>query len=399
MSKKSQRNRKRNKIGRNDDCPCGAKKPDGSVIKYKNCCELKKKSPVPQEVLDYFKNNPPIPEPFEKGGFLTGRPFITETFQGKRARAVGNQVFLRPLDETFHLFILRTLSETLTQKWIESEEKKSDPHQVVQWFQEAQKIISKDKNELNEKVRGVKLTGNMRALLALAYDFYTLKHCSAPVLPKLLNRLRNPQQFQGARYEIAVAGLVCRAGFNIEWVNSVGKHGEFIGTHKVTGDKAVFEAKSHHRQGVLGIDGEFNSESTKTKVVDHVREALEQTQDDDLPLVLFDDLNLPLTSNVPSNEKGWFKEIDEHLKKYGFLYTDIYKRCALLSITNFSWHFHYEVPPEKNELVNYFHINGKHSLKQETVLKYLDLSAKQYGYVPTLLHEFEDKKVEINFSS
>ena len=26
------------KIGRNDPCPCGATKPDGTPIKYKNCC-------------------------------------------------------------------------------------------------------------------------------------------------------------------------------------------------------------------------------------------------------------------------------------------------------------------------------------------------------------------------
>ena len=26
------------KVGRNDPCPCGAKKPDGSPKKYKHCC-------------------------------------------------------------------------------------------------------------------------------------------------------------------------------------------------------------------------------------------------------------------------------------------------------------------------------------------------------------------------
>jgi len=27
-----------NKVGRNDPCPCGAAKPDGTPIKYKHCC-------------------------------------------------------------------------------------------------------------------------------------------------------------------------------------------------------------------------------------------------------------------------------------------------------------------------------------------------------------------------
>ncbi len=60
----------------------------------------------------------------------------------------------------------------------------------------------------------------MRALLSLDYDFYSLQHCGAEVLSKLLNRLRNEQQFQGARYEIAVAALSCRAGFEIKWIHT-----------------------------------------------------------------------------------------------------------------------------------------------------------------------------------
>jgi len=35
---KKQPVRKANKVGRNDPCPCGKKKPDGTPVKYKNCC-------------------------------------------------------------------------------------------------------------------------------------------------------------------------------------------------------------------------------------------------------------------------------------------------------------------------------------------------------------------------
>ncbi len=379
----------KNKIGRNDPCPCGALRPDGSPMKYKKCCELKIPPVVPQEVLDYFKNYIPTPEPFEKGGFLTGRPFITEVFQGTRMRAVANRIWRRPMEETFHLFLLRRLSEILTQKWVETEEKKNEPHSLILWFREAQGHITASDEKSNISPRSIKMTGNMRALLALAYDFYTLEHCSAPVSQKLLNRLRDEQQFQGARYEIAVAGLVCRSGFEITWLNDAVKHGEFIGKHKVTGEKAVFEAKSHHRSGVLGKNGRFDPEVAKTKIMVHVKEALEQTTGEDMPLVIFDDLNLPLTSGVPLNEKKWFKEIETHLQKYGFLDKSEYKRCAVLIVTNFSWHFHYDIPPEQNELVTHFHQNNKYSLRLDTILQYLDLAAKQYGFVPMLLHEFQ----------
>ena len=45
------------------------------------------------------------------------------------------------------------------------------------------------------------------------------------------------------------------------------------------------------------------------------------------------------------------------------------------------------MPPEKNEVAIYF-FSSKLELPEP--LKYLDLAAKQYGFVPALEHEFED---------
>lgn len=379
------------KVGRNDPCPCGAIKPDGSPLKYKKHCGKEARPHIPSEVLEKavqeLASQPR--EPFEKGGFLTGRPFIAHPFKGERMRAVANVIYRRPMDETFHMFLFRRFSDVLTQAWVVKEEQKENPHTLIKWFREAQGVISAADGLPGDRVRSVKLTGNMRALLAIAYDFYTLQHCGAPVPPKLLNRLRDEVQFQGARYEIAVAGLACRAGFQIKWVNDATKHCEFIGTHRVTGDRAAFEAKSHHREGVLGRDGEFNPGAAKTKVFDHIREAIDQAPNDDIPLVIFDDLNLPLSVGELSKEKGWFKEVEDHLQKYGFLNKQEYRRCAVLVVTNFSWHFHHEIPPEKNELVTHFHLGGRYSLKPDTILQYIDLAAKQYGFVPALAYEFE----------
>lgn len=373
------------KVGRNDPCPCGALKPDGSPLKYKRC-HGKPGPEIPPEVITEFLNTPQ--EPFEKGGFLTGRPFISTLFKGKRMRAMANRIYQRPPDETFHLFILRRFFDTLTQTWVMDEEKKEKPHPIIQWSREMQSVIDTSSEAKNDKVRGVKLTGNMRSLLAMAYDFYTLEHCGATVPSKVLDRLRNTEQFQGAKYEIAVAGLVVRSGFNIEWLKGKDKHSEFIGTHKVTGAKAVFEAKSHHRDGVLGREGTFDADSVRVKIMDHVRKALEQapTPTDEVPLVIFDDLNLPLSPGGMLDEKNWFREVEQQLTTYGFLSDPQYKRCILL-LTNFGWHFHQEVPPEKNEVAIYF-FSSKLELPEP--LKYLDLAAKQYGFVPALEHEFSE---------
>lgn len=371
------------KIGRNDPCPCGALKSDGAPLKYKKC-HGKPGPTIPPEVLAEFMSRPQ--EPFEKGGFLTGRPFISTVFKGERMRAMANRVYRRPMDETFHLFILRRFFDTMTQKWVEAEEKKEKPHPIILWSREMQSVIDSSNDGIKDRVRGVKLTGNMRSLLAIAYDFYTLEHCGAAVPTKVLDRLRNVEQFQGAKYEIAVAGLVVRSGFNIEWLKGKDKHSEFMGTHKVTGAKAIFEAKSHHRDGVLGREGTFDVNTSRVKIMDHVKKALEQapTPTDEVPLVIFDDLNLPLTSGVPSNERKWFREVEQQLTQYGFLQDQKYKRCILF-LTNFGWHFHSEVPPEKNEVAIYF-FSSKLELPEP--LKYLDLAAKQYGFVPALEHEF-----------
>jgi len=380
---------KRQKVGRNDPCPCGVKSEKGKPIKYKNHCGRNAAGTIPQEVLEHFANLPH--EPFERGGFLTGRPFITTIFKDRRMRAVRNKVESRPLTETFHIYLFRRFFNTLSQEWVESEEKKAKPHPLILWSRETQAAISAAEgppgtpNELRE----VKFTGGMRSLLAIAYDFYSVDHCGAEVPQKLLNRLRDENQFQGARYEIAVAGLACRAGFEIKWSTGEEKHCEFTGIHKITGDKAAFEAKSHHRGGVLGRDGEFNPEEARVKVTDHVREALEQAPDEDIPLVIFDDLNLPLTEGRLLHEKEWFKKVEEQLKKFGFFSKDEYQRCGVLFLSNFSWHFHYDIPPADNEMLAHFSHGGKYSLKKQTV-DYLILAARQYGFVPGLAHEYKE---------
>ena len=125
--------------------------------------------------------------------------------------------------------------------------------------------------------------------------------------------------------------------------------------------------------------------------MDHVREALEQAPDEDIPLIIFDDLNLPLTAGKPLDEKKWFHQVEEHLEKYGFYNKPEYKRCGALFVTNFSWHFHYDIPPAENEMVIHWHTGDHYSLKPDTILQYLDLAAKQYGFVPALEHEFKRK--------
>jgi len=74
-------------------------------------------------------------------------------------------------------------------------------------------------------------TGDTLALLTLAFDVYILRQ-QGNLPSKLLDRLRSKDQFQGARYEIAIAATFVRAGFDVEFLDEkVQKRGEFIARH------------------------------------------------------------------------------------------------------------------------------------------------------------------------
>lgn len=378
------------KLGRNSLCPCGSNK------KFKRCCMDKKfdkfgKPILPPEVLQFAKEFINLPqEPFEKGGFLTGRPFIDTVGNGNRFRAVGNRVYKRPINETFHEFVLDIFNEAIGYKWLREEiaKDKKDQHLLAQWSVE---IIGKIKEQSPElpikKLIAIKQSGNIRSLLALAYDYYSLFHCSAKTLPSLLNRLKNKDNFQGAKYEIAVGGIAARAGFDIEWINLKEKHCEFIGAHKITKDKVAFEAKSHHREGVLGRGREsFNPEVARIKITGHIKEALEQS-DGSIPLIIFNDLNLPISQESDFSQKKSFQEVDATLKKYGFLQSYKGTSFGALFVTNFSWHFHENLDKLKeNEVMAIFHSGGKYSLNPKTI-NLLRIAGEQYGFVPPKMEE------------
>lgn len=89
------------------------------------------------------------------------------------------------------------------------------------------------------------MTGAVAAYMHLAYDLYALDH-NAELQENLLARLRNHDQFTGVRYELHVAAVFVRAGFDIEFEDeSDGNttHCEFTATYKRTGKRFSVEAK------------------------------------------------------------------------------------------------------------------------------------------------------------
>jgi len=114
--------------------------------------------------------------------------------------------------------------------------------------------------------------GVVAAYLHLAYDLYALDH-NAELQDKLLARLRRRDQFAGARYEVYVAAILIRAGFDIEFEDeSDGNttHCEFTARYRRTGRRFSVEAKRREgRRDRIGhlFNGALAKNANHTRVI------------------------------------------------------------------------------------------------------------------------------------
>ena len=113
---------------------------------------------------------------------------------------------------------------------------------------------------------------------------------------KLCACLRDLGQFQGARYEILTASLFGRCGFQIEFITDTSRRNPEFFAHK-DGERIGVEAKSRHRAGVLNRRGEFDREAPAE--IKRLYEDAAGQNPGDCPLLIFIDVNLPLTPTVP----------------------------------------------------------------------------------------------------
>jgi hypothetical protein len=240
------------KVGRNDSCPCGSGK------KFKRCCLGRPASAEPTTPLGLR-----IVTPETIAVQQSDRPIIQGLFKGMRARAIGSGVMMRPASETFHEFLWNHLKFVLGKDWYLNEVAKADAdrHQIVRWFFRLHAWQKKTMVPENAAGTGwgAPPSGDVQALTTLAYDVYTLAHALS--LPdRLLQRLRDRVEFQGARYELAVAAIFARGSFSLEYLTgSKSRHGEFTGVHKSLGSRMMVEAKSRRRSGVLHERGAIDN--------------------------------------------------------------------------------------------------------------------------------------------
>ena len=267
---------------------------------------------------------------------LVSRPQIQAVFQGSKFRAVGKNLHIRPVNESFYDFQIQHLLWQLGEEWFNREMAKplQERHIILQWRAECAQQFRRYQDPRNPEgnVRAP-FTGGTRALQVLADDVYQLIHASE--LPaRIPARLRDLEQFQGARYEILIASLFARCGFEIEFISDSSKRNpEFFA--KKDGERLGVEAKSRHRAGVLNRRGQFDKEAPAE--IKRLYEDAAGQNPGDCPFLIFIDVNLPLTPEVPLMEKEWVKEA---MKAFEYReQEECENRDTGLILTNFGWHF------------------------------------------------------------
>ena len=235
------------KPGRNEPCPCGSGK------KFKRChggpnADYEEMISRGAEEAQRRAEIHWIQQQRQQG---LGRPIIAAQTAGKRIVAVGHRLF-QGAWPTFHDFLYSYIFDVLGRDWFEAQTQleQNEHHPVIQWH-ERLLAASKAANPAPGETRQTPMTGAISAFLTLAYDLYTLEHNNdqtrTPELRKsLIGRLKSQDQFIGVRYEIRVAAMLLRAGFELEWEDETdrrSKHVEYTATYPRTGKAFGVECK------------------------------------------------------------------------------------------------------------------------------------------------------------
>jgi hypothetical protein len=248
------------KIGRNDPCPCG------SGRKFKLCHggreyelpNLAAKARLEKfletegrQLLEEHKAKE-LQRQKQQG---LGRPIISLEHKGIRHVAVANRLYSGKW-KTFSDFLFDYLRNVFGTDWGNAELKKplQDRHQVLQWYDRICALQQKHRTEVGA-VYTMPMTGAASAYLRLSYNLYLIAHNGTDIESRLIARLKNRDNFQGAFFETQVAAWLIRAGFELEFEDETDtstSHCEFTATYKVTGDKYSVEAKSR----AIGPDGQ-----------------------------------------------------------------------------------------------------------------------------------------------
>lgn len=223
------------------------------------------------------------------------RPQISIDFKDHRFVAVGGRLYYSKDWKFFPDFLKDYVCSVFGKEWGDAELAKPEAqrHQVVQWRSQAMRFMNAQAPQADGRFAAIP-NGSLAAYMAFAYDLYTVAH-NGRLDDVLLQRLKNQDQFQGARHELFAEATCFRAGYDIEREDErdrTRRHAEFSAKHRLTGQMISVEAKSKHRPGVLGRAGKQPApEKLSLRFGGFLNDAIGKHPPH--PLVIFIDTNLP----------------------------------------------------------------------------------------------------------
>lgn len=206
-----------------------------------------------------------------------GRPIIATKHGEHQFVAVGSTVHFSRNWKFFTDFLSDYIKRTLGGEWGNAEIAKPFEHRhpIMQWYNALCRFQRQGEKDA-DGAYFANATGVVFCYLGLAYNLYLLKH-NAELQAKLIARLKNIDQFQGAYYELIVANCLIRAGFELTIEDEDSRHSrhcEFAAVSKQTGARYSVEAKMRSVAGLLGkTDGDPTADPA-SKLIKHLNDSL-----------------------------------------------------------------------------------------------------------------------------
>ncbi|MCH7546147.1 MAG: hypothetical protein IID30_07070 [Planctomycetes bacterium] len=302
---------------------------------------------------------------------------------------VGDDVFRRPKGETLIDFLNYHLLYTFGKEWTNEQYAVAldERHVVISWwfsFCELQKA-SAGPNHREGDVYELQPSGDAKEFMSLADTLYRLRLANA-LRPKMVDRLRHYAEFQGARYECAIAASFVRCGFEIVWQSGPVTKCEFIATHIQTGESIAVEVKSRRRPGTLNEDGTISDPSSLSLDVKHLYDRALKQCPPDLPCAIFIDVNLPPQVVGEFGSTPWWEDIKRMFRDYPEPTADTPAIETCLVFTNFNWYYAGKSRAQAHPYDFIFTKFVRNRLTDNNTFIAILRAIHTYGHIPELEH-------------
>lgn len=320
-----------------------------------------------------------------------GREIASCEHEGYRLVAIGSRFSYSKTWLTFHDSLMDYIKGIVGVDWGNSEIAKplKDRHVIMQWYDDVC-AFQREHIKVPGQVHTAVMTGSIAAYVSLSYDLYTLQHNIGLPEP-LVTRLKHPQLFQGARYELYVAAALVRAGFVVEIEDETDvttTHCDFAATCRLTGKNYSVEVKSRHRKGLLGRPGRTPKlVEIRLDVRRLLREALKKSATH--RRIVFVDINMP-PEKAGTFETSWFQDLGRSIERREKVPIDG-QPCpsAYVVATNHPYHYVGNDAPEP----------GRNFLMTGVGLPWLKVQEGEDGELATWRFKVEDQPVMRLFDS